>query len=94
MSALDKKAVLQLDGYLEPFYPAIEARHETFQKWVNTINESEGGLDKFSKGYEKFGLHALPNGDVVYREWAPNAKEAHLIGDFSKSSLTLDTRLI
>ncbi|KZS97632.1 glycoside hydrolase [Sistotremastrum niveocremeum HHB9708] len=84
MSPLDKNAVLELDGYLEPFFPAIAARHDIYQKWVNTINESEGGFEKFSKGYDKFGLHALPNGDVVYREWAPNAKEANLIGDFNQ----------
>lgn len=35
------------------------------------------------QGYETFGLNAQPNGDILYREWAPNAKEASLVGDFS-----------
>lgn len=36
-----------------------------------------------SKGFEKFGLNVNGNGDITYREWAPNAIDAHLIGDFS-----------
>lgn len=35
------------------------------------------------QGYEKFGLNVTENGEIVYREWAPNAVQAHLIGDFS-----------
>jgi 1,4-alpha-glucan branching enzyme len=35
------------------------------------------------QGYETFGLNAQPNGDIKYREWAPNAVEASLVGDFS-----------
>lgn len=37
----------------------------------------------FFQGYEIFGLNAQPNGDIKYREWAPNAVEASLVGDFS-----------
>lgn len=35
------------------------------------------------QGYEIFGFNVKDNGDVVYREWAPNAVEASLVGDFS-----------
>lgn len=35
------------------------------------------------QGYERFGFHVQQNGDVVYREWAPNALRAYLIGDFN-----------
>jgi 1,4-alpha-glucan branching enzyme len=35
------------------------------------------------KGYEKYGFNVQANGDVVYREWAPNAMRAYLIGDFN-----------
>lgn len=41
----------------------------------------------FPKGYEKFGLNVQPNGDIIYREWAPNALTATLIGEFSMCSL-------
>lgn len=58
-----------------------------YKKWVDDINQSEGGFDKFSKGYESFGLHAQPDKSIKYKEWAPNAVEASLIGDFSQSSV-------
>ena len=48
------------------------------------INDSEGGLEKFSKGYDLFGFNVANNGDVIYREWAPNAEQAFLVGDFSE----------
>jgi 1,4-alpha-glucan branching enzyme len=35
------------------------------------------------QGYEKFGLNVNEKGDITYREWAPGANEAYLIGDFS-----------
>jgi 1,4-alpha-glucan branching enzyme len=37
-----------------------------------------------NQGYEYYGFHVLNNNDVVYREWAPSALRAYLIGDFSK----------
>ena len=80
----DSKETVALDGYLEPFIPAITSRFKRFQKWRDNIT-SEGGLDNFSKGFNKFGFNVRPNGDVVYREWAPNAREAVLIGEFSMS---------
>lgn len=64
--------------------PPTINRTEKFKQWIDTINRTEGGYEQFSRGYESFGLHALPNGDVRYREWAPNAVTASLTGDFSE----------
>ena len=50
---------------------------------MKTINETEGGLEKFSRGFEQFGFLVHDNGDITYREWAPNALRAYLVGDFS-----------
>ena len=83
---LTSSGVIQLDPWLEPFKDALKSRFSRAQKWIKTIDETEGGLDKFSKGFEKFGFVVHENGDITYREWAPNALRAYLIGDFSMTS--------
>ncbi|OLL22192.1 1,4-alpha-glucan-branching enzyme [Neolecta irregularis DAH-3] len=52
-------------------------------QWIQRLQESEGGLDKFSKGYEIMGLNVDKSGNIIYREWAPNATRASLIGEFN-----------
>ena len=89
--------VIKLDPWLEPFKDALRSRYSHAQKLIKTIDETEGGLEKFSKGTEKFGFVVHDNGDITYREWAPNALRAYLIGDFSKafsSSSSLGSSLI
>ena len=83
-STFNSQAILDLDPWLKDFLPAIEARHGVFKQWKDTIIRSEKGYDEFSKGYLKFGFNIEKGGTIVYREWAPNAIEASLIGDFSE----------
>ncbi|KAM0748919.1 family 13 glycoside hydrolase [Meredithblackwellia eburnea MCA 4105] len=75
--------VIREDPYLEPFEGAIKHRNNVFKSWVDKINQTEHGFDKFSQGYKSFGFQVLPNNDISYREWAPNAETACLIGDFN-----------
>jgi 1,4-alpha-glucan branching enzyme len=82
---LDPQVIIDIDGYLRPNVPAIIERHNKFKGWKDSIDEHEGGYDNFTKGYLKFGFNIGPKNEVVYREWAPNATEAFLIGDFSAS---------
>lgn len=84
--APDGTGIIELDGYLEPFRGALKSRFAKAQHWLDTIERTEGGLDKFSKGYEKFGFTFADNGDITYREWAPNAQQANLIGEFNNWS--------
>jgi len=77
--------LLRNDAYLAEFAPAIEGRH---QMALNKINEltQEGRitLSDFADGHLYFGLHREIDGSWVFREWAPNATEIFLIGDFNK----------
>ncbi|KAF4203656.1 hypothetical protein CNMCM8927_008514 [Aspergillus lentulus] len=84
----DGTGVNQLDPWLEPFRDALRHRFGLVENWIKTIDENEGGLDKFSKGYEKFGFNVNANGDITYREWAPNAVRAYLVGDFNNWDVT------
>ncbi|KAI9792284.1 MAG: alpha-1,4-glucan branching enzyme [Peltula sp. TS41687] len=79
----DGTGVVGLDPWLAPYKEALRSRFNSAQKWIKTINETEGGLEKFSRGFEKFGFVVHDNDDITYREWAPNASHASLIGDFN-----------
>jgi len=92
----EEPGICKIDSWLKPFSPAINHRLESYKKWVKEINQNESGFEKFSRGYERFGLNVQSNGDIVYREWAPNAATASLIGDFngwdrSKHSMKKDS---
>lgn len=51
---------------------------------MDSIGENEGGIDKFSRGYESFGIHRHADGGLYCKEWAPGAEGVFLTGDFSK----------
>lgn len=78
-----KPKLVRDDPWLEPFAPAIQTRMQKFSSWVKQIDETEGGLENFSKGYERFGLIPQSDGSIIYREWAPGVEKANLIGDFN-----------
>jgi 1,4-alpha-glucan branching enzyme len=75
------------DARLEPFAPAIRERYAAYQKALAVIEQHEGGLAHFAEGYKSMGFQVDASGGVRYREWAPGAIEARLIGDFSEVSL-------
>lgn len=79
----DGTGVLKLDPWLSPFKDALKARYRKTQDWISKINETEGGLAKFSKGTDKFGFNIDKDHNITYREWAPNATQAFLVGDFN-----------
>lgn len=76
--------VLDTDPWLEPFAEAISRRYTTAQNWIKQLDQNEQGLLKFSEGYKHFGIHLDPKTNAItYREWAPNAVAASLIGRFN-----------
>ena len=54
-----------------------------FEKMKNII-ESRDGMDRFTRGYEDYGVMVTPDGGVRCREWAPNARALFLQGEFSE----------
>ncbi|KAF9373256.1 alpha-1,4-glucan branching enzyme, partial [Podila verticillata] len=84
--APDGTGVIELDPWLEPYRGALKHRYAAYQTWKNTIAK-EGGYEKFSRGYERFGFQVEKNG-ITYREWAPNAVEAFLFGEFNDWNAT------
>jgi len=53
------------------------------------IDTNEGGLEKFSRGYEFFGFNRVEGG-IMYREWAPGARAMALVGDFNNWTPTAE----
>ena len=72
------------DPWLEPFSPAIEGRHNRVKEVMNKLTrKGKVSLSEFASGYLYYGLHRQDDGSWIFREWAPNATEIYLIGDFS-----------
>ena len=73
--------IIKNDPWLEPFAKAIEGRHlHAIAKEKELVGKKS--LSEFAGGYLYYGLH-FESPEWVFREWAPNAKEIYLIGDFS-----------
>ena len=71
------------DPYLEPFEETIRNRHDhALWKIDQLTNHGKMSLSEFANGHNYYGLHKLSRGWVL-REWAPNATEIYLIGDFN-----------
>lgn len=75
--------LLQRDGYLRPYEREFKRRYAVYLDYVDKITTGDGSLDAFTRSYEKYGIHILPNGNVYCFEWAPGAKALYLTGDFN-----------
>ena len=75
--------IIKNDPWLEPYADAIAGRHEDAVKAEKRITAECRTLYDFANAHRYFGLHRLPDGRWVFREWAPNATGITLIGDFS-----------
>ena len=80
------------DAYLEPYEEAIRGRHDHAEWKIKQLTRNgRRTLSDFANGHKYFGLHKLPRG-WVFREWAPNATDIFLIGDFNSWQPTDDYR--
>ncbi|CAI0469255.1 unnamed protein product [Linum tenue] len=87
--------IYDIDPILSSFRQHLDYRYSQYKRMRADIDKFEGGLEKFSRGYEKFGFIRrifslalistviLSETGITYREWAPGATRAALIGDFN-----------
>ncbi|KAK4800803.1 hypothetical protein SAY86_021290 [Trapa natans] len=74
--------IYEIDPLLMGFRGHLDYRYGQYRRIREDIDKYEGGLEAFSRGYENFGFNGSAEG-ITYREWAPGAKTAALIGDFN-----------
>lgn len=74
--------ILSSDPGLQPFKDHFKYRVKTYVDQKRQIEKYEGSLEEFARGYTKFGFNR-EEGGLIYREWAPAAQEAQIIGDFN-----------
>ena len=86
--------IVQRDPWLEPYENAIRGRHEHAEWMIKHLtNDGKNKLSEFATGYLYYGLHRTETGSWVFREWAPNATDIYLIGDFNDWKITDEYRL-
>ena len=82
-NAKPKLKLIENDPWLEPFSPAIEGRYQNvLSKELELTNGGKTTLSEFASGHLYFGLHRSRKG-WTFREWAPNATDIYLVGDFN-----------
>ncbi|MDO4196339.1 MAG: alpha amylase C-terminal domain-containing protein [Prevotellaceae bacterium] len=89
MKKTEKKAeapmlkLLKNDKYLRQYADAINGRREHVLHMIDKYtSHGKKTLSEVSSGYLYYGLHRTARG-WVFREWAPNATEIYLIGEFN-----------
>lgn len=84
--------LVKCDPWLEPFNDAIQGRYDHVLHKLNELTGGKKSLAEIADGHLYFGLHRTARG-WVFREWAPNATDIYLIGDFNNWQETEQYRL-
>ena len=84
--------LVKCDPWLEPFNDAIQGRYDHVIYKLNELTGGKKSLAEIADGHLYFGLHRTARG-WVFREWAPNATDIYLIGDFNNWQETEQYRL-
>ncbi|KAE9603503.1 1,4-alpha-glucan-branching enzyme 1, chloroplastic/amyloplastic [Lupinus albus] len=79
---LENIGILHIDPSLQKYKDHFRYRLRRYLDQKKLFEKYEGGLKEFAQGYLKFGFNR-EEGGIVYREWAPAAQEAQVIGDFN-----------
>lgn len=84
--------LVKCDPWLEPYNDAIQGRYDHVLYKFNELTGGKKSLSDIADGHLYFGLHRTARG-WVFREWAPNATDIYLIGDFNNWQETEQYRL-
>jgi len=74
--------ILKIDPYLKPFQSDLKLRAERYTTCKKKLLGRGQSFDSFANGDLFYGFHLTKDG-WIYREWAPEADELYLIGDFN-----------
>ncbi len=77
-----KLKIFELDPSLQAHEWDINERVNRYKNRKKELLGKGQTLSDFATGYLYYGLHKVKGG-WVYREWAPAAKEMHMLGDFN-----------
>ena len=85
MNSDNTPQLVKNDGWLEPYTDAINARIDRYSQAKDELEHSYASLENFATGHLFTGVHFdKKSNQWIIREWAPNAKSVHLIGDFNQ----------
>jgi 1,4-alpha-glucan branching enzyme len=73
--------IVQNDPWLNPYADTISRRIHSVKVREAEICQDYHSLSELASAYNYFGLHKTKK-EWIFREWAPNATEIFLIGDF------------
>jgi 1,4-alpha-glucan branching enzyme len=89
MKSKEKLAIIQEDPWLDPYIDDVNGRFERYQKARKEIEQAAGSLLNFSNGHHYYGInYDNQKKGWIYREWAPNAYNLYLTGDFNQWNRT------
>jgi len=77
--------LIKQDPWLEPSEQDIIDRHNRYVNRLKEIEKDFGSLKQFADGHKYFGLnYSARHKGMFYREWAPEAFNLYLTGDFNQ----------
>ncbi|KAL6940132.1 alpha-1,4-glucan branching enzyme [Hanseniaspora vineae] len=80
------RELMEIDPYLEPHFAVLNERKNLADEYLNRLtNNGEISLVDFARnGYKEMGFTInKDNKSIFFKEWAPNAHQAFLIGEFN-----------
>lgn len=80
--AAPKLKIVKKDKWLLPYNDAIQGRHDYALRKIEEYTEGKRKLVDCANNHLYFGLHRSPRQWVI-REWAPNATQIFLVGQFN-----------